>query len=174
MQFSISWCLLLICNDNVIKLDFSLDKTIIWTSFDFDFQLISWVRSVWVYSVLSLSDSNNSLLQKISGPFCECDNFSCDRNDGVLCSGAEQGTCVCGKCQCLSGWTGLACDCRNSTDTCVPPGGGEVCSGHGTCECGVCKCAQDEQGHYSGRYCDKCPVIQLRQVRVVSLVLLYH
>lgn len=54
MQFSISWCLLHICNDNVIKLAFSLDKTTIWTSIDCDFQPISWVTSVLVYSVLSL------------------------------------------------------------------------------------------------------------------------
>jgi len=95
--------------------------------------------------------------EKISGPFCECDNFSCDRHNGVLCSGPDHGTCVCGKCVCAPGWMGSACDCRASNDTCVPPGGGEICSGHGVCECGMCKCDQDEQGHYSGRYCDKCP-----------------
>lgn len=96
--------------------------------------------------------------QKISGAFCECDNFSCDRHNGVLCSGPDHGTCVCGKCVCHSDWTGSACDCRAKNDTCVPPGGGEICSGHGVCECGMCKCDQDEQGHYSGRYCEKCPV----------------
>ncbi|KAK6631132.1 hypothetical protein RUM43_014228 [Polyplax serrata] len=93
----------------------------------------------------------------ITGQFCECDNFSCDRNNGVLCSGSDHGTCVCGKCQCLAGWTGDACDCRASNDTCIPPEGGEICSGKGVCECGMCKCDQEEEGRYSGRYCEKCP-----------------
>lgn len=95
--------------------------------------------------------------ERISGPFCECDNFSCDRHNGLLCAGPDHGTCVCGKCVCAPGWTGSACDCRASNDTCIPPGGGEICSGHGVCECGVCKCDEEEEGRYSGRYCDKCP-----------------
>ncbi|KAL0268505.1 UNVERIFIED_CONTAM: hypothetical protein PYX00_010424 [Menopon gallinae] len=92
-----------------------------------------------------------------SGQFCECDNFSCDRNNGILCSGPDHGTCVCGKCQCNAGWTGDACDCRASNETCIPPEGGEICSGKGECECGVCRCKEEEEGRYSGRYCEKCP-----------------
>lgn len=75
----------------------------------------------------------------ISGKFCECDNFSCDRSNNQLCSGPENGVCECGVCVCKPGWTGPACDCRSSSDTCMPPNGGEICSGHGECECGVCK-----------------------------------
>lgn len=101
--------------------------------------------------------------QHISGPFCECDNFSCDRHNGLLCAGADHGTCVCGKCQCAAGWTGKSCECKTSSDTCIPPGGGEICSGKGTCECGICKCFEDtEQGRYSGRYCEKCPVSRMK------------
>ena len=75
----------------------------------------------------------------ISGKFCECDNFSCDRQNNQLCSGPDNGVCECGVCVCKPGWTGPACDCRSSNDTCMPPNGGEICSGHGECECGVCK-----------------------------------
>lgn len=93
----------------------------------------------------------------VSGPFCECDNFSCERNKNQLCSGPDHGTCDCGRCICKPGWTGTSCACQASNDTCMPPGGGEICSGHGVCECGVCKCAVNEQGRYSGRHCEKCP-----------------
>ena len=53
--------------------------------------------------------------QIVSGDFCECDNFSCDRYDGKLCSGPDHGTCSCGKCMCLAaydvpGYT--ACECQ--------------------------------------------------------------
>lgn len=95
----------------------------------------------------------------ISGQFCECDNFSCERDQGVLCGGNERGICVCGTCQCKSGWTGPDCTCRDSTDTCIAPGApnGELCSGHGDCTCGECKCHETSDGRYSGRYCEKCP-----------------
>ncbi|KAI8035233.1 integrin beta-PS isoform X2 [Drosophila gunungcola] len=93
----------------------------------------------------------------ISGPLCECDNFSCERNKNQLCSGPDHGTCDCGRCICKPGWTGSSCACQASNDTCMPPGGGEICSGHGTCECGVCKCTVNEQGRFSGRHCEKCP-----------------
>jgi protocadherin alpha len=93
----------------------------------------------------------------ISGKFCECDNFSCDRFNGKLCSGPEQGTCVCGECVCNDGFTGSDCSCRASNDTCMPKNGGEICSGHGDCECGSCVCHIDKDSRYSGKYCEKCP-----------------
>lgn len=34
---------------------------------------------------------------------------------------------------------------------------GEVCSGHGTCECGICRCDVNEDGRFSGKFCEKCP-----------------
>ena len=40
----------------------------------------------------------------VSGEFCECDNFSCDRHHGLLCSGPDHGECVCGQCVCNSEW----------------------------------------------------------------------
>ncbi|XP_075237290.1 integrin beta-PS-like isoform X1 [Lycorma delicatula] len=99
--------------------------------------------------------------EQITGPYCECDNFSCDRNDGLLCSGEDHGTCECGKCVCKPGWThgprGEACDCWSGNDTCIAPGSTEICSGHGTCVCGQCKCDEDEQGRrHSGHFCEKC------------------
>lgn len=93
----------------------------------------------------------------ISGKFCECDNFSCDRHNGLLCSGPDHGTCSCGSCQCQPGWINDACDCRATNETCKPPGGGEICSGHGTCECGGCTCDVTADGRFSGKYCEKCP-----------------
>ncbi|KAL7744462.1 hypothetical protein ACLKA6_001839 [Drosophila palustris] len=93
----------------------------------------------------------------ISGKYCECENFSCERNKNLLCSGPDHGTCECNRCNCKPGWTGSSCDCSTSQDTCMPPNGGEICSGHGSCECGVCKCKSTDDGRYSGKYCDKCP-----------------
>lgn len=93
----------------------------------------------------------------ISGKFCECDNFSCDRHNGLLCSGSDRGTCVCGECVCKPGWEGSSCDCHSSNDTCYAPGSDVICSGHGTCECGACKCHITDEGRFSGKYCEKCP-----------------
>ena len=42
--------------------------------------------------------------QVVSGDYCECDNFSCDRYNGELCSGPDHGVCQCGKCVCNSEW----------------------------------------------------------------------
>jgi len=99
----------------------------------------------------------------VSGDYCECDNFSCDRYDGKLCSGPDHGVCVCGKCECFAEWNVpgyTACECRASNETCITPYGEHIhklCSGHGTCECGECKCFETEEGQYSGRYCEDCP-----------------
>lgn len=91
----------------------------------------------------------------VSGQFCECDNFNCPRHDRLLCGG--HGDCVCGTCQCLPGFTGPACECPISQETCIAPNG-KVCGGHGECICGKCHCFTDEDGsRYSGPYCDICP-----------------
>jgi integrin beta 1 len=95
-------------------------------------------------------------LEVISGQFCECDNFSCDQYNGVLCSGPDQGVCDCGRCECLEGWSGPACECSTSIETCKAPNG-EQCSGHGKCNCGECECEVKDYVRYSGKYCEKCP-----------------
>lgn len=91
----------------------------------------------------------------ISGKYCECDNFSCKRNDGLFCSG--HGTCKCNECDCDMGWIGDDCTCRNTTDTCRASGDTSICSGNGECECGECQCKKTEKERYFGRFCDKCP-----------------
>ncbi|XP_036320203.1 integrin beta-PS-like [Rhagoletis pomonella] len=98
----------------------------------------------------------------ISGKYCQCDNFSCERHEQKICSGPEHGTCECGKCACKTGWAGAACECQLSKETCRPPGGGQLCSGKGTCECGICKCQSTPQGYFSGQYCELCPTCSNR------------
>ncbi|XP_045025979.1 integrin beta-PS isoform X1 [Daphnia magna] len=93
----------------------------------------------------------------ITGQFCECDNFSCDYYNGLPCAGSDHGTCECGKCVCKPGWKGSDCSCRDSIDTCIPPRGGEICSGKGDCVCGECQCFEEDGGRYSGKYCEECP-----------------
>ncbi|KAL7673671.1 hypothetical protein ACOME3_008523 [Neoechinorhynchus agilis] len=56
--------------------------------------------------------------EKISGEFCECDNFSCPRWNGHVCSG--HGACQCdGSCLCHLGWTGYDCACTSNTVPCM-------------------------------------------------------
>ncbi|XP_044753352.1 integrin beta-PS isoform X2 [Coccinella septempunctata] len=93
--------------------------------------------------------------ERIYGPYCECDDFSCERHNGQLCSG--HGVCDCGHCICTNGWSGNNCACSEAKEECVNPENNEVCSGHGVCECGMCKCQVTTEGRYSGRYCEKCP-----------------
>ncbi|XP_042911123.2 integrin beta-PS [Parasteatoda tepidariorum] len=99
--------------------------------------------------------------EKVTGKFCECDNYSCDRSDGKICSGPEHGVCDCGKCKCKQGWTGSDCGCRDTNETCMAPNG-KICSGHGDCECGACKCYDLEEGRYSGTFCERCPTCPLK------------
>lgn len=61
-------------------------------------------------------------IQVVSGKFCECTNFLCDRHNGLLCSGPDHGECVCNECKCKPGWTGEACNCEDSEDNCLNPG----------------------------------------------------
>ncbi|KFW88467.1 Integrin beta-3, partial [Phalacrocorax carbo] len=88
---------------------------------------------------------------KVTGKYCECDDFSCVRFKGQMCSG--HGQCSCGDCLCDSDWTGDYCNCTTRTDTCMSSNG-LVCSGHGSCVCGKCDCTQP--GSY-GDTCEKCP-----------------
>jgi len=94
--------------------------------------------------------------ETITGPFCECDNFSCDRHNSVLCTGPDNGVCECGSCKCHNGWSGSACECSTSIDTCKASNG-EICSGHGSCVCGKCECETKDDVRYSGKLCEKCP-----------------
>lgn len=94
----------------------------------------------------------------ISGKYCDCTNFLCDRHDGELCSGPSHGQCVCDKCVCRPGWTGDACQCMNSTQSCINPDSGILCSGDGKCECNQCKCDETKGGRYSGKWCEDCPL----------------
>uniref|UniRef100_A0A0P6JUL5 Integrin beta n=1 Tax=Heterocephalus glaber TaxID=10181 RepID=A0A0P6JUL5_HETGA len=88
---------------------------------------------------------------KIYGPFCECDNFSCARNKGVLCSG--HGECHCGECKCHAGYIGDNCNCSTDISTCRAKDG-QICSDRGHCTCGHCQCT--EPGAF-GETCEKCP-----------------
>ncbi|XP_030754778.1 integrin beta-PS isoform X1 [Sitophilus oryzae] len=98
-------------------------------------------------------------LENIYGDYCECDNFSCERHMGELCSGETHGICDCGVCNCKPGWTGPNCACEASTAGCYAPDiiGGEICSGHGTCVCGACQCENTKESRYSGKFCEACP-----------------
>ncbi|XP_044583271.1 integrin beta-PS-like isoform X1 [Cotesia glomerata] len=94
-------------------------------------------------------------LEKFSGKYCECNNFSCKRSNRLLCGG--NGDCVCGSCNCYSGWSGESCDCHDNT-TCFSPGKNtEICSGHGDCICGKCHCKLENDVLYSGSFCQDCP-----------------
>ncbi|XP_057381289.1 integrin beta-PS-like [Daphnia carinata] len=95
-------------------------------------------------------------MEEISGTYCECDDFSCDRFDGNLCAG--HGSCNCGQCLCNAGWQGSDCNCKTTNETCIPIGGGDVCSGNGVCNCGSCQCSATS----NGRYCENCPTCPSR------------
>ncbi|KRT78632.1 hypothetical protein AMK59_7947 [Oryctes borbonicus] len=94
---------------------------------------------------------------QIYGKYCECDNFSCKRAKGQLCSGSDHGNCKCGQCECLIGWGGEDCGCSTSKASCIAPKsqGEEVCSGRGLCVCGECKC--NEESNYFGKFCEESP-----------------
>ncbi|XP_064135629.1 integrin beta-2 isoform X2 [Loxodonta africana] len=99
----------------------------------------------------------------IYGPYCECDNFNCERYDGQICGGETRGICDCGKCQCKQGFEGSACQCPKSTESCLNVRRVE-CSGRGRCRCNVCEC---DPG-YQPPLCEECPGCPMPCSRYVS------
>ncbi|KAI5277377.1 Integrin Beta-3 [Manis pentadactyla] len=93
---------------------------------------------------------------KITGKYCECDDFSCVRYKGEMCSG--HGQCGCGDCLCDFDWTGYYCSSTTHTDTCMPSNG-RLCNGRGNCECGICVCTQP------GSYGDTSPALMPAPLR---------
>ncbi|XP_067863640.1 integrin beta-1-like isoform X2 [Heptranchias perlo] len=87
----------------------------------------------------------------ISGKYCECDNFNCDRSSGLICGG--NGVCKCRVCECYPNFTGNACDCSLDNSTCISKNG-QMCNGRGTCDCGRCKCTDPK---FQGPACEMCP-----------------
>ncbi|XP_069504157.1 integrin beta-1 isoform X1 [Ambystoma mexicanum] len=89
-----------------------------------------------------------------SGTYCECDNFNCDRSNGLICGG--NGVCKCRVCECFPNFTGNACDCSLDQASCVATNG-QVCNGRGTCECGRCKCTDPKFQGSTCELCQTCP-----------------
>ncbi|XP_078393745.1 integrin beta-1-like isoform X1 [Cetorhinus maximus] len=90
----------------------------------------------------------------ISGKYCECDNFNCDRSNGLICGG--NGFCRCGMCECLSNFTGNACDCSLDVASCKATNG-QLCNGRGICECGRCRCTGTRFIGPTCELCSTCP-----------------
>ncbi|RWS29011.1 hypothetical protein B4U80_10561 [Leptotrombidium deliense] len=94
---------------------------------------------------------------KIFGKYCECDTFTCAKDDkGRTCGG--RGKCCNGACLCDDGWTGYTCDCTSNVTSCVNPVNQKVCSGNGDCVCGSCECNKNTNSshEYAGRFCEEC------------------
>uniref|UniRef100_A0A8C5MHH6 Integrin beta n=1 Tax=Leptobrachium leishanense TaxID=445787 RepID=A0A8C5MHH6_9ANUR len=85
-----------------------------------------------------------------SGKHCECDNFNCDRSNGLICGG--NGICKCRVCECFANFSGNACDCSQDIRPCVASNG-QVCNGRGVCDCGRCKCTDPK---FQGATCEMC------------------
>lgn len=85
-----------------------------------------------------------------SGKYCDCDNFNCDRSNGLICGG--NGVCKCRVCECFPNYSGSACDCSEDKSSCMASNG-QLCNGRGTCECGRCKCTDPK---FQGQTCEMC------------------
>ncbi|XP_075856045.1 LOW QUALITY PROTEIN: integrin beta-2-like [Microcebus murinus] len=90
--------------------------------------------------------------KQIYGRYCQCDNVNCERYDNRPCGGPKRGLCVCGKCRCLEGYDGSACQCLRTTEGCLNQQKVE-CSGRGRCRCNQCVC----EGGYQPPLCLEYP-----------------
>lgn len=66
-------------------------------------------------TVFELSDNNKCLISTIY-LLLEC--FKCNY-ENLLCLSVDRGSCIMGKCTCAEGWTGNACECPKSNQTCL-------------------------------------------------------
>ncbi|XP_018418754.1 PREDICTED: integrin beta-1 [Nanorana parkeri] len=89
-------------------------------------------------------------IEVYSGKYCDCDNFNCDRSNGLICGG--NGICKCRECDCFPNFSGSACDCSEDKSTCIASNG-QLCNGRGSCECGRCKCTDPK---FQGQTCEMC------------------
>ena len=92
--------------------------------------------------------------RQYQGKYCECDNISCPKVNGVLCNGFEH-ECNCGKCICDAGWTGEDCTCKTDTASCKSSRNSKICSSNGICECGVCRCSKTDLYEFKGHFCEQ-------------------
>jgi protocadherin alpha len=92
--------------------------------------------------------------KRYRGKFCQCNDYSCDHYEKMICGGPSRGRCDCGECICKEGYIGKACHCLISNDTCIGTNG-QLCSGRGDCICGKCECTKDPS--YKGPTCEDCP-----------------
>uniref|UniRef100_A0A7M5UP92 Agrin n=1 Tax=Clytia hemisphaerica TaxID=252671 RepID=A0A7M5UP92_9CNID len=90
------------------------------------------------------------------GSHCECNNFGCDRFDGLICGGPSRGVCECGRCRCKKDYKGPNCGevVCNTSKYCIDPSkpNGKICNGNGHCSCDECICNKG----YFGIYCEEC------------------
>ncbi|XP_060584160.1 integrin beta-like protein 1 [Ruditapes philippinarum] len=77
------------------------------------------------------------------------------KNYGVFDGG--HGRCSCGQCECEPGYTGEACECPTSSDSCMASNG-MICNGVGNCVCGECMC--DKDSYFRGPTCEECPILE--------------
>ncbi|OWK54961.1 Integrin beta-2 [Lonchura striata] len=100
----------------------------------------------------------------IYGTYCQCDNKNCEFFNGSLCGGPARGQCDCGACKCLPGYEGSACQCQQSTESCLNARR-HVCSLHVSCGrlfCSSCvECKFFNSGPFEKNCSQACPNIQL-------------
>ncbi|XP_068119377.1 integrin beta-4 isoform X1 [Hyperolius riggenbachi] len=96
-----------------------------------------------------------------------CDVCPCElikEMNSPKCNG--NGHFACGRCECKDQWRGEFCNCSSGqsvdSQSCIAPGGKEICSGRGECLCGVCQCYTDSPDRqYQGAFCQynnfQCP-----------------
>uniref|UniRef100_A0A5H1ZRV1 Integrin beta n=1 Tax=Rattus norvegicus TaxID=10116 RepID=A0A5H1ZRV1_RAT len=94
---------------------------------------------------------------KITGKYCECDDFSCVRYKGEMCSG--HGECSCGDCVKTSDWQNKYCKGKSRTQCCMALSSVLANSGY-QCVCGVCVCVcPASHGDTTCEVCSDCPEV---------------